>query len=109
MEALCRVVRLEAAIGVHTGAFDVAEATRRFEEHAHLEHAAARAEAQRATFDPAYGCYTWGKWAVLDARERARAAWGQRFSLPAFHRTLLALGSPPVGLLQAAVDAGPVT
>lgn len=108
LEALCRVVRLECAIGVHTGAFDVAEATRRFHEHAYIETAGARAEAQRATFDPAYGCYTWGKWAVLDAREHARARWGNRFSLPAFHRTLLSLGSPPLGLLRAAVDAAPV-
>ena len=105
LEALCRVVRLECAIGIHTGAFDVDDATRRFEAHALMGHSGARAEARRATFDPAYGCYTWGKWAILDQRDRAQREWGPQFSLPRFHRALLALGSPPLGLLDAAVSA----
>lgn len=39
-------------------------------------------------------------------RERARAAWGSGFSLLRFHRALLDLGSPPLGLLYTALVRG---
>ncbi|GAA3510750.1 hypothetical protein GCM10022220_57380 [Actinocatenispora rupis] len=106
LEALVRVVRLSAAIGLHTGAMTVAEAAARFTADAYLQGPAALAEAYRGTFDPTYGRYTWGKLAILDLRERARRAWGAGFSLPRLHAALLALGSPPLGLLDTAVERG---
>src|SRR4030095_7928780 len=63
-----------------------------------------RSEAARATFDPTYGRYTWGKLEIQRLRGRARAAWGAGFSLQRFHDTLLSLGSPPLGLLPAVLD-----
>lgn len=101
LEALVRVTRLACSIGLHTGAMTVAEATRRFEADAFLAGPAAQSEAQRGTFDPTYGRYTWGKLAIRQLRERARKQWGAQFSLPRFHRELLALGSPPLGLIDA--------
>ena len=56
---------------------------------------------RRATWDPTYGRYTWGKLVLQQLRDRARSR--PDFSLPAFHRKLLALGSPPLGLLEAAL------
>jgi len=106
LEALCRVTRLACAIGLHTGAMDVAEATRRFQSHAHLSEAVARSEAQRGTFDPGYGMYTWGKWEILRTREQAQLAWGGAFTVRRFHDALLTLGSPPLGLLGTAVERG---
>jgi hypothetical protein len=106
LEALVRVTRLACSIGLHTGAMTVADATRRFEADAFLAGPAAAGEARRGTFDPTYGRYTWGKFAVLEQRERARAEWGAGFSLPRFHRALLDLGSPPIGLLGTAVERG---
>lgn len=106
LEALCRVTRLACAIGLHTGSLDVAEATERFRTHAYLSAPVARSEAQRGTFDPGYGIYTWGKWEIMKARERARDRWGSAFTLRRFHDALLNLGSPPLGLLGTAVDAG---
>jgi hypothetical protein len=79
------------------------EATARFMRDAHLARAGAASEARRGTFDAAYGRYTWGKLAILDLRERARAAWSRDFSLPRFHAALLDLGSPPLGLLDSAL------
>ncbi|WP_377269297.1 DUF885 family protein [Peterkaempfera sp. SMS 1(5)a] len=101
LEALVRVTRLSCAIGLHTGAMDVAEATRRFMTDAHLPRAGAAAEARRGTFDAGYGRYTWGKLEILALRERTRAAAGAGFTLPRFHAALLKLGSPPLGLLPA--------
>jgi uncharacterized protein (DUF885 family) len=84
----------------------VAEAARRFETDTHLSGQAALSEARRATFDPTYGHYTWGKLEILKVRERARKEWGAGFSLARFHKALMDLGSPPLGLLGTAVDRG---
>jgi hypothetical protein len=104
--SLVRVTRLACALGVHTGGMTVAEGARRFESDTHLSGRAALSEARRATFDPGYGCYTWGKLEIMALRERARAQWGSGFSLPRFHAALLSLGSPPLGLLGTALDRG---
>ncbi|KWX04041.1 DUF885 domain-containing protein [Carbonactinospora thermoautotrophica] len=106
VEALIRVTRLACAIGLHTGAMDVAEATQRFMRDAFLARKGAASEAQRGTFDPTYGRYTWGKLAILDLREQAKARWGAGFSLQRFHRAMLDLGSPPIGLLGTALERG---
>ncbi|WP_189133504.1 DUF885 family protein [Wenjunlia tyrosinilytica] len=104
LEALVRVTRLSCAIGLHTGAMDVEEATQWFVEDAHLPRAGAASEARRGTFDAAYGRYTWGKLELMDLRERARRQWGAGFSLERFHTGLMALGSPPLGLIASALE-----
>lgn len=106
LEALVRVTRLACAIGVHTAGMTVAEGARRFEADTHLAGAAALSEARRATFDPTYGRYTWGKLEIMALRERARKEWGTGFSLRRFHTAMLELGSPPLGLLGTALKAG---
>ena len=106
LEALVRVARLICAIGLHTGAMSVEDAARRFTEHAYLAGPAALSEARRGTFDPTYGRYTWGKLLLRDLREKARREWGAGFDLPRFHRALLDLGAPPLGLLDTALTRG---
>jgi hypothetical protein len=106
IEALLRVTRFACAIGIHSGQLTVADAARRFEEDAFLQGPAAQSEAARATFDPTYGRYTWGKLAILDLREQARKRWGSAYSHARFHGALLELGSPPLGLMQTALERG---
>jgi hypothetical protein len=106
LEALVRVTRLACAIGVHAAGMTVADAARRFEADTHLSGPAALSEARRATFDPTYGRYTWGKLEILRLRERARKDWGAGFTLQRFHRALMDLGSPALGLLGTALDRG---
>jgi hypothetical protein len=106
LEALVRVTRLACAIGVHTAGMTVEEAARRFAADTHLTGPAAMSEARRATFDPTYGRYTWGKLEILKLRERARKEWGAGFTLHRFHKAMLDLGSPAVGLLGTAIDRG---
>jgi hypothetical protein len=106
LEALVRITRLAVAIGLHTGRMSVAEATDRFRRDAMLSGVAARSEAERGLFDPTYGRYAWGKLAISEVRARARDTWGSAFTLSRLHGALLALGSPPIGLLARAVDAG---
>jgi hypothetical protein len=106
IEALIRVTRLASSIGLHTGAMTVEDAAARFTADAFLQGPAALAEARRGTFDPGYGRYTWGKLAIGELRERARTAWAREFSLPRFHRAMLELGSPPLGLLPTVLERG---
>ena len=107
LEALVRVTRLACAIGVHTAGMTIDDAARRFETDTYLSGPAALSEARRATFDPTYGRYTWGKLEILKLRERARQDWGPGFTLQRFHQAMLDLGSPPLGLLGTALGAGP--
>jgi len=106
LEALVRVTRLACAIGVHSAGMTVAEAAARFESDTHLSGPAALSEARRATFDPTYGRYTWGKLEIMRLRERARKDWGAGFSVRRFHAALFDLGSPPLGLLGTAIERG---
>ncbi len=106
LEALVRVTRLACAIGVHTAGMTIEDAARRFEADTHLSGPTALSEARRATFDPTYGRYTLGKLAILRLRERARKDWGTRFTLQRFHKAMLDLGSPPIGLLGTAIQGG---
>ncbi len=106
LEALIRVTRLACAIGMHTAGMTVIEATQRFEADTHISGSAAAAEARRATFDPTYGRYTWGKLEIVALRDLAKRQWGASFSLNRFHSALLDLGSPPLGLIDAAVRRG---
>ena len=65
LEALVRVTRLACALGVHTAGWTVDEAAARFAADTHLTGEAALSEARRATFDPTYGRYTWGKLEIM--------------------------------------------
>jgi hypothetical protein len=103
VEALLRVTRLAVALGIHTGGMSVTDGARRFEGDAFQQGPAASAEAERATFDPTYGRYTWGKLEILRIRDEARRAWGAAYSHRRFHSALFALGAPPLGLLDRAV------
>jgi hypothetical protein len=105
LEALQRVTRLAVSIGTHAGTLTVEDGAARFEADAFCYGPAARSEAARATFDPTYGRYTWGKLEILALRDRARTAWGGGYSNARFHDALLALGAPPLGLMAATLDA----
>ena len=104
IEALVRVTRLASALGVHRGTMDVEDAAARFRRDGFLEGPAAQSEASRATFDPTYGRYTWGKLEIQALRDEAIARWGPRFDLRRFHEALLELGAPPLGRIGDALE-----
>lgn len=103
IEALIRVTRLASAIGLHSGTMTLDESVARFSSDAFLRGPAARAEAERAAYDPTYGRYTWGKLEILRTRDEAIARWGKRYSHRRFHEALLDLGAPPLGLIGNAI------
>jgi len=105
LNALVGVTGLACALGIHQKTMTVDDATARFEADAFLLGPAARSEATRATYDPTYGRYTWGKLEIMALRDQALAAWGTGFSLRRFHEALLALGAPPLGMMGDALLA----
>jgi uncharacterized protein (DUF885 family) len=104
IEALVRVTRFASALGIHRGTMNIQDAVARFRRDAFLEGPAAQSEADRATFDPTYGRYTWGKLEILGLRDEAIARWGPRFGLRRFHEALLELGAPALGTIGDALE-----
>jgi hypothetical protein len=103
LQALIGLTGLASALGIHRGTMTVDDATARFEADAFLLGPAARSEAARATYDPTYGRYTWGKLEIMSLRDQALTAWGTKFSLRRFHEALLTLGAPPLGTMGDAL------
>ena len=94
-ESLTRVCRLLSGIRLHTGAWTVDQAAAFFEQNAYLPVAAARAEAERGSYDPTYGGYFLGKHALLTLREDVRAREGSAFDLRSFHERVMRNGIAP--------------
>jgi len=97
-EALIRLCRLIVGIRLHAEDLSVEQGVRFFREEAYLEEGAARREAERGTFDPAYVLYSLGKLMVLKLRDDYKAAGGERFSPRTFHDALLGNGTVPLWL-----------
>jgi uncharacterized protein (DUF885 family) len=94
-EALVRLARFVVAIRLHCEDLSVEQGVRFFREEAFLEEATARREAERGTFDPTYLVYSIGKLMLLKLRADCEEQQGARFSMRAFHDTLLGQGNAP--------------
>jgi Bacterial protein of unknown function (DUF885) len=97
-EALIRLVRFVVSIRLHTEDLSVEQGVRLFKEHAFLEEANARREAERGTFDPTYLVYSVGKLMLQKLRRDVEAKEGDAFSLRTFHDALLRQGNAPYSL-----------
>src|SRR6266508_4099365 len=99
-EALLHLCRLCVSIKMHTQKMSIEAATKFFQENCYYEEKPARQEAMRATFDPLYLNYTFGKLQILKLRDDYKAQQGDEFSLQMFHNELLNHGMPPIRLLR---------
>jgi uncharacterized protein (DUF885 family) len=99
-DALRRLCRFVAAIGIHTGEMSIDEAARLFEEKAFLEPFPARLEAERGAFDPGYLNYTLGKMAILKLRNDWKEQKPERYSLKEFHDRFLSAGPIPIPIVR---------
>jgi uncharacterized protein (DUF885 family) len=97
-EALIRLCRFVVGIRLHTGDLSVEQGMRLFRDEAYMEEPSARREAERGAFDPSYVVYSAGKLMLLKLREDLEAAQDGKFSLRAFHDSLLGNGHLPFPL-----------
>lgn len=102
-DALLRVVRYLASIGLHTEDMTVAEAEEMFRAVAFQDSVNARQQALRGTYDPQYLNYTLGKLMILrlleDSRYDETMGGGEEregFDLTEFHDAFMSHGAPPV-------------
>jgi hypothetical protein len=102
-DALLRACRYRTAVGLHAEGWQVEDGTRLFMDRIGLEELPARREAVRGTYDPLYLVYTMGKLQILRWREEWLSS--QRGDLRAFHRRVLAAGSPPLAALERWLQA----
>ena len=102
-EALLRLARYRASLGLHVEGWTVARAQELFEKEAHLPPSWALEEARRGTFDPLYLVYTLGKMLLRELRAEMKAKEGAGFRLKVFHDRILAQGAPPLPLLRQAL------
>ncbi len=94
-EALIRLSRLIVGIRLHAEDLSVEQGMRFFRDEAFMEESSARREAERGTFDPSYVVYSLGKLMLLKLRRDYKEAQGNKYSLRAFHDTLIGLGTAP--------------
>jgi uncharacterized protein (DUF885 family) len=94
-ESLVRLARFIVSIRLHTEDLSVEQGMRFFRDEAFLEEATARREAERGTFDPTYLVYSVGKLMMLKLRNDYKEQQGAKFSLRAFHDTVLSQGTAP--------------
>jgi uncharacterized protein (DUF885 family) len=93
---LFRARRLVVDTGLHTKGWTRQQA---------IDYGISVAETERYVVWPGQACaYMLGMLRIVELREKARAALGAGFSLPAFHDVVLRSGSVPMGVLTKIVD-----
>jgi uncharacterized protein (DUF885 family) len=97
--ALERDCRYICSIKMHTGQFNLKEATQFFIDNAFMEQLPAEREARRGAIDPGYYSYTLGKLFIKKTYQSYRST-HPTSTLKNFHDALLSWGAPPVGYLE---------
>jgi uncharacterized protein (DUF885 family) len=100
-----RAIRLVVDTGMHAKGWTREQAIRYSLEHEARSEAAIIAEIERYMVAPGQALsYKIGQLKILELRERARRALGERFDVREFHRQVLESGSLPLVLLEEKID-----
>lgn len=102
---LFRAVRLVVDTGIHHKRWTRQQAIEYMAAHSAQDHASIVSEIERYIVMPGQACaYKIGMLKMLELREKAQKALGEKFSLPAFHDVVLKNGSMPLNILERVVD-----
>jgi uncharacterized protein (DUF885 family) len=70
-----------------------------------IDYGLSVSEVERYVVNPGQACsYMIGLLRIVELREKAKAALGEKFTLPAFHDVVLRTGTVPLDVLTAVVD-----
>jgi uncharacterized protein (DUF885 family)/quercetin dioxygenase-like cupin family protein len=96
-EELFRARRLVVDTGIHAKHWTRQQA---------IDYGIEASEIDRYVVNPGQACsYMMGELKILELRDRARKALGDKFSIKEFHNAVLATGTVPLDLLEHQVDA----
>ena len=103
---LWRAIRLVVDTGIHHQRWTRERAIQYFMDNGLLSLRDATKEVERYFNNPGQATsYMIGRLKILELRDRARAALGERFDIREFHGVVLENGSVPLDVLEALVDA----
>jgi uncharacterized protein (DUF885 family) len=103
---LWRAIRLVVDTGIHHHRWSRERAIDYFMENGLLSRRDAAKEVERYFNNPGQAtAYMIGRLKILELRERARTALGNRFDIRDFHAVVLENGAVPLDVLEALVDA----
>ncbi len=103
---LWRAIRLVTDTGIHAKRWTREQAIEYFMENGLLSRLDATKEVERYFNGPGQAtAYLIGQIRIIELRERARTALGERFDIRDFHRVVLENGAVPLDLLGELVDA----
>jgi len=100
-----RAIRLVVDTGVHSQHWTREQMVDYFHEHSAIDETSVQAEVDRYISWPGQAlAYKVGQLKILELRDRARKALGDRFDLKAFHDQVLDAGALPLDVLSDRID-----
>ena len=101
-----RAIRLVVDTGVHSQNWTRDQMVQYFHDHSNIDDTSIQAEVDRYIAWPSQAlAYKVGQLKILELRERARKALGDKFDLRAFHDQVLDAGALPLDMLGDRIDA----
>ena len=101
-----RAIRLVVDTGVHAKHWTRQQMVDFFHDHSSLDEPAVQSEVDRYIAVPSQAlAYKIGQLKILELRERAKKALGDKFDIKAFHDQVIDAGALPLDLLKARIDA----
>ena len=101
-----RAARLVVDTGIHAQGWSRQKAIDFMVEQTGVDLATVTSEVDRYTSDPGQAlAYMIGQLKIIELRDRAKAALGERFDIRRFHMVVLDQGAVPLPVLERAVDA----
>ncbi len=101
-----RAIRLVIDTGVHSEGWTRDQMVQYFRDHSNIDDTAIQSEVDRYIAWPSQAlAYKMGQRKILELRERARKALGDKFDLRAFHDQVVGAGALPLDVLEQRIDA----
>jgi uncharacterized protein (DUF885 family) len=101
-----RAIRLVVDTGVHSQHWNREQMVQYFHDHSAIDETTIQSEVDRYIAWPGQAlAYKVGQLKILELRERAKKAQGEKFDIRAFHDQVLDTGALPLDLLEARIDA----
>ena len=101
-----RAIRLVVDTGVHSQRWTRDQMVQYFHDHSNIDETSIQSEVDRYIAWPSQAlAYKIGQLKILELRDRAQKALGDKFDIRAFHDQVLDAGALPLDLLEQRIDA----